>query len=912
MQQLPLTVQSDSRRLVEDLYDFLGTLVRGWRLIMVCVSITLTLAIIYLSRVKPIYQAAARLLVLQQGGQPLNVAGAATNHDNLFQSVDGYSNSLATHIMIIRSPLIVGRSLAMAGLKDLSTGSVITGLSVKLPDPTARVLELSYKAGSRDEAVQVVDSVIKSYDLFLQENYQKNSTQVLDLITKARDELSADLKRLEKEYLEFRQKSTPHPSGGEGKTFIARRLDQWDQAISQAMLRSIELKSQLALGRNLAEDGADVDVITSALGHLRGTPITPAHVDPAPSAGFSSNRLEAQLGEIEFQRQTAESVLEHFRDEHAKVVLSSRLSDAELAREFHATPEVAQRIAELKRIRETYNQAKRVSRRDNEAALAAAAKQVRELEAELGSMWRQMKPGIQARLANGDDDQAIRQAAGEVIALKAKEAALRERLVQFKAQRRLDLEAKHDSLVKQHGPRHAKVQEIREQIARLNGDAGETPADPREAQSAALLKSIEQGLKSVEGMRAEVEQRFQHDLAESNKSEIGLLAESNLRNNLERQRALFYSVVDQLKQAQLVSDFGSVTAQVLDPPVASENRPPILLVLLAALVVGCGLGAAAVYVADQLDSRIRSLPEIRRLLNYRMLGVVPLLSRAQQGDVKLALISHAKPRSRLAETYKSIRTAIDLLRRNWEGKVFMVTSAQPNDGKSTTASNLAICMAQSGRKVLLVDADLRRPSQHTIHGLSRSPGLTHVLTDQMPFAQAVQRTAIDNLDLLAAGEEVSNPAELLATDRLGTLVGELRQAYDLVILDTSPMLAVTDPSIIAVVIDGMLLVVRASVTRRLDAERTQDLLKALETPVLGIVINGIDPGQRGYGYGYGYGYLYGYGAYGRASSSGNGDSPAPGRLTDVAGTSAEVPRLGLKGTNGHTTVDSNGQSDVDS
>src|SRR5271165_6186556 len=138
-----------------------------------------------------------------------------------------------------------------------------------------------------------------------------------------------------------------------------------------------------------------------------------------------------------------------------------------------------------------------------------------------------------------------------------------------------------------------------------------------------------------------------------------------------------------------------------------------------------------------------------------MLGVVPLLSRGQQGDVKIALVSHVKPRSRLAETYKSIRTGIDLLRRNWEGKVFMVTSPQPADGKSTTASNLAISMAHSGRKVLLIDADLRRPSQHTIHGLPRSPGLTEILNDQMPFHQAVQQTAIENLDFLAAGAEVS-------------------------------------------------------------------------------------------------------------------------------------------------------------
>ena len=557
---------------------------------------------------------------------------------------------------------------------------------------------------------------------------------------------------------------------------------------------------------------------------------------------------------------------------------SAQVSEAELVREFYAEPEVADRAADLKDAKDKFNQARRVSRPGSDPSIVALGKRMKDLEAELGRMWQQRKTGLQARLAGAGDDQAIRQAASEVMTLRAKEAALGERLDQFKEQRLPELEAKHDRLVKQHG----------------------------KAQAAALLKSIEQGLKSVEGMRAEVEQRFQNDLAESNKSEIGQLAESNLRNNLERQRVLFYSVVDQLKQAQLVSDFGSVTARVLDPAAATENRPSIPLVLIAALALGCGLGAGAVYVADQLDARIRSLRETRRLLDYRVLGVVPLLSRGQQGDVKIALVSHARPRSLLAETYKSIRTGIDLLRRNWEGKVFMVASPQPADGKTTTASNLAISMAHSGRKVLLIDADLRRPSQHTIHGLPRSPGLTEVLNDQMPFHKAVQQTAIENLDILAAGAEVSNPAELLATDRLGALVRELRQAYDLVLVDTPPLLAVTDPSVIAVVMDAILLVVRAAVTRRLDAERSQDLLRALETPVLGLVINGINAGQGGYGYGYGYGYHYGYGTYGRASSLGNGDDPAPEQLSDLASAPAEVPGIKLNGTNGngHSTAGS--------
>jgi succinoglycan biosynthesis transport protein ExoP len=905
MLQLPLTTQSHSRKLVEDLYDFLVSLIWRWRLIAVCVGTTLSMAVIYLANTKPVYRASARLLVLQHGGQPLNVASGASNHDNLFQSVDGYSNSLTTHVMIIRSPLIVGRSLELASLKALSARSVIAGLSVKLPDPTARVLELNYRAGSRDEAVRVVDAVIKSYDRFLQENYQKNSNEVLSLITRARDELSADLQTLEKDYLEQRQSSPANPTGGEGTTLIAKRLDQWNQAINQAALRSLQLKSQLDLGRALAEEGAGIDVITNALSQLSGEQITPAPGGQKPSAGLSYERLAAELGEIEFQRQTAESMLEHLRTEDANAVSTSRTSDDEVVEEFYAEPATAKLAADFKDAQARYDHVNRLVRNSSDPAGADARRRVKDLEKELERMWQSRRPAILARLSQGGEDQTIRQAAGEVKILRAKEAALRERLDQLKSQALIELEAKHDRLAKHHGPQHVKVQEVRQQIARLKGDANEAPADPQQAQSRALLRSIEQGMKSVEATRAEVERRFQQDLAESNRSQIGQLRESNLRNNLERQRALFYSVVDQLKQAQLVSDFGSVTAQILDPPTASESRPSILIVLLAALGVGSGLGAGAVYIAVQLDARIRSLPEIRRLLDYRLLGVVPLLSREQQVGLTLGLACHSKPRSRLAETYKSLRTSIDLLRRNWEGKVFLVTSPQAGDGKSTTASNLAICIAQSGRKVLVLDADLRRPSQHAIHSLARNPGLTHVLKDHMPFHKAVQHTPVENLDLLAAGSEVTNPAELLATDRLGALMRDLRQAYDCVIIDCSPLLVVTDPSIVAVVSDGMLLIVRAEVTRRLDAERTQELLTALESNVLGLVINGINPGQGGYGYGYGYGYLCGYGTYGRSSSSGNGEALAVGPRPEFANGSAELPAIEkLNGKSHHPTIDS--------
>jgi uncharacterized protein involved in exopolysaccharide biosynthesis len=591
MQQLPLTQQSEGRKLVEDLYDFLGTLVRGWRLVAFCVAITVVVAGIYLARAKPLYQATSRLLVLQHGGQPINVASGAANHDNLFQSVDGVSNSLATHLMIIRSPLIVSRALDSAGLKNLAAGTVIGRLSVKLPNESARVLEVGYKADSRDEAVRVVDAVIKSYDLFLKDNYQKNSNEVLSLITKARDELSTDLRKLEKDYLEYRQKNPAHGANGEGKTFLSRRLEQWDQTINQAALRSLQLKAQLDLGRRLADEGAGVDVITNALGQVSGGgQPAPAVADRGAEPGASLERLEAELAEVELQRQTAERLLEHLRDEQARAASSAVADGEEIARAFADEPGAAEALARLSSARAKLDNARRLSRSPGDPSVMAAARRVSDLEDEVNRFWRQRKSAVLARLGQTGDDQVVRQAASEAMVLKAKEAALRERLDQFRSQRLGQLQARHDRLAREHGPGHPKAREVREQIARLKGDTGDAGSDPRQAHSNALLRSIEEGIKSVEAVRAEVEQRFERDLSESKKDEIGLLTESNLRNNLERQRALFYSIVDQLKQAQLASDFGSVTAQVLDPPFATASRPSVLLVLLAALAVGCGLG----------------------------------------------------------------------------------------------------------------------------------------------------------------------------------------------------------------------------------------------------------------------------------------------------------------------------------
>lgn len=862
MQQLPQllspgSLESDKGKLVEDLQNRLGILKRGWRFIAITVVICMTLAIVYLARTKPMYEASARLLVLQQGGRPVNVAAGG----DPLQFMQTAADSLSTHVMIIRSPVIVERAIISAGLRGLPADSVIARLTIKVPDEGARVLEVGYKAGTEAEAVRVTEAVIESYDQFLKDNYQKNTTEMISSIVKARDELSEELKGFEQEYLGFRQENPAYAADEDGRSFVARRLDQWDQASNQAMIRALQLKSQLELGQKLAGEGVGAAAISSALNQLGGLggdgtadPVLPG---VAVEVGLSDDRLDHELRDVELQRLLAESLLAHLRADLTAAASSRTVSDTEVVRVFSAEPETTRLFADLRSARARLASAERLIRRPGDPVLAVASQRVRQLERELDQRQRQRRPELLdqlARQAMAEEGEATRKAEADLIALRAKEAALRETRARLRSDHLRQLRQEQQRLSRMHGPQHATVRRLQEQIAKIEGTPGDAPGRPEDGPVRTLLESVQRSLGSLEAMRAEIQSRFEQDLAEAKKTEIITLTESNLRNNLERQRIRFNSVVDQLKQAQVVTDFGSVTAQTLNPPAARTIRPPKVSILLAALVFGCGLGGGMAFLADLLDARIRSLAEMRRALGLPTLGVVPQLRREQHEAIgEIGLIGLAMPRSILSESYKSIRTSLEFLRRKQDVRVLLVTSPQSGDGKSTTASNLAITLALAGRKVLLVDADLRRPSQHRIYNLGRDRGLTQVLKDLMPFSRAVQPTPVENLDLLAVGPEVSNPAELLASGRLDEFLREVRQVYDLVILDSSPLLAVTDPSIIAAAVDGIILVARSSVTRRHEAERTAELLKILGIPVLGSVINGVTCEQAGYGYGDGYG-----------------------------------------------------------
>ena len=215
------------------------------------------------------------------------------------------------------------------------------------------------------------------------------------------------------------------------------------------------------------------------------------------------------------------------------------------------------------------------------------------------------------------------------------------------------------------------------------------------------------------------------------------------------------------------------------------------------------------------------------------------------------LIAKLNPKSPVSEQYRTIRTNIQFSAVDEEIRTLMITSSGPGEGKSTTTSNLAIVFAQQGKRVLLVDADMRKPTVHYTFGMTNAIGLTNVLTRQMDMKEAVKTTDLPSLDVLTSGPIPPNPSELLNSRGMKKLFEDAKEDYDTIIFDTPPVLAVTDAQILANQCDGTILVVASGKTEIESAQKTKDLLGAAKAKLLGVVLNHKKMENNDYYYYYG-------------------------------------------------------------
>jgi len=247
-----------------------------------------------------------------------------------------------------------------------------------------------------------------------------------------------------------------------------------------------------------------------------------------------------------------------------------------------------------------------------------------------------------------------------------------------------------------------------------------------------------------------------------------------------------------------------------------------------------------------------------------VLGVVPAIRGAGGPANVSGQWVRANPDSREAEAFRTLRTAV-FFGVPWdEARTVVVTSPAPGEGKSTVVSNLAIAMAQAGQKVLVVDADFRRPMQHKIFQLDRQTrGMSAVLAGHMPLESAIERTGIKNLDVLTCGPDVPNPAEIIGSRAFNQVIQRLAEEYDRVLIDSPPVAAVTDPLILAALCDVTILVLRAEQSMRRVSVQARDNLANVEARILGVVVNDVPLKSGRYGY-------YGQYSYRYRGQSGNG------------------------------------------
>lgn len=321
--------------------------------------------------------------------------------------------------------------------------------------------------------------------------------------------------------------------------------------------------------------------------------------------------------------------------------------------------------------------------------------------------------------------------------------------------------------------------------------------------------------------------------------------------------------------------------------------PKVKLNLALGLLVGLGLGAGGALLRAQLDTRITHVSDVEQVTGRTPLGVVPF----DNGSKSQPLISSDQSSPR-AEAYRTLRTNLRFTDVDHPPRVLVVTSALPGEGKSTSTCNIALTLALNGSRVVLVEADLRKPRAAGYLGLDSVVGLTNVLAGQYRLDDVLVTYQGGLLTVLPAGPVPPNPSELLGSQQLSTTLRTLAATFDYVIVDAAPLLPVTDAAVLSSAADGALVVVRHSKTTRDELQRALQALEAANARVLGSVVNFAPVRKRGragngYGYGYGYGGYGGYGGHGSGQdhAQGAGAGPAP-LAAALAPAAAPVPAAG--------------------
>jgi len=335
-----------------------------------------------------------------------------------------------------------------------------------------------------------------------------------------------------------------------------------------------------------------------------------------------------------------------------------------------------------------------------------------------------------------------------------------------------------------------------------------------------------------------------------------------LKREVETNRQVYDSLITKMKEQSLTEELQTVNVWIVEEAETPEgpSKPKKALNIILGIMVGLFGGVGFAFFAEYLDNTVKSPEDAEEKLGVPVLGTVSLLRKASRTDSGQGIekIVVQEPKSSFAESYKALRTAITLSSAESPPKSILITSSSPGEGKTTTAANLALASAQLYRRVLLVDADMRKPGIHKIFGISNRHGLSTFLAGDA--SKIIHRNPESNLDIIPAGPVPPNPSELLGARRFKKLVAELAERYDMIVFDSPPALTVTDSLVLSKQVEGTVIVVRAGKTTYELVQNGLKLLKGrrasdLGSNVLGILINALRVTKGDYYYKY-YSYYY--------------------------------------------------------
>jgi polysaccharide biosynthesis transport protein len=390
-------------------------------------------------------------------------------------------------------------------------------------------------------------------------------------------------------------------------------------------------------------------------------------------------------------------------------------------------------------------------------------------------------------------------------------------------------------------PQHPKMVDLQEEI-----DRQKSLLEIFRSQTQEQLTSRRHAL----GLQIQnLDQQIEHWTARALEISKKMADYDAIKERIQRLQTMYDGFLISERTVDVEKQINPESVTILQPATAAVlvDRDMFKQLLLAGLL-GLALGGIVLVVLRRLDDRPHSLTEIQDLFDETVLGQIPHV-RVKDKKAGVPVLTEDDQRHALAEAYRYLRSSIMFLSSNDKPpRTILVTSAIPGDGKSMTAANLAVMLAWSGARVLLVDADLRRGSIHQQFAVPAAPGLAEVLDEQQAWARVVTRNSVDNLSIVPRGTTPRHPGELFVKSIKEQFLKEAGGQYDFVLLDSPPIMAADDVSNLAPFVDGVLMVIRASYTSARVARAALDLLYLRKAKVLGIVFNGVSSACGDYYY----------------------------------------------------------------